>query len=75
VARRRRCSRLRRSQWDPCIGTVLEGLSQPEVQGAAVSLVEMPPAFFLWLVATLLAYGALTQLVKTWHIRRFHAWL
>ncbi len=26
-------------------------------------------------VATLLAYGVLTQLVKTWYLRRFHAWL
>jgi Mg2+-importing ATPase len=32
-------------------------------------------AGFGWLVVTLLAYGALTQLVKTWYIRRFHAWL
>ena len=46
-----------------------------DTEGAAVSLAEMPPTFFLWLVATLLTYGALTQLVKTWYIRRFHAWL
>jgi Mg2+-importing ATPase len=43
--------------------------------GSAVSLVRLPATFFPWLVATLLAYGALTQLVKTWYIRRFHAWL
>ena len=43
--------------------------------GAAVSLVHLPAPFFPWLVATLLAYGALTQIVKTWYIRRFHAWL
>jgi Mg2+-importing ATPase len=43
--------------------------------GAAVSLVHPPAPFFPWLVATLLAYGALTQMVKTWYIRRFHAWL
>jgi Mg2+-importing ATPase len=43
--------------------------------GSAVSLVRVPAAFFGWLVVTLLAYGALTQLVKTWYIRRFHAWL
>ncbi len=43
--------------------------------GAAVGLVRVPAAFFGWLVVTLLAYGALTQLVKTWYIRRFHAWL
>jgi Mg2+-importing ATPase len=43
--------------------------------GSAVSLVRVPAAFFGWLAVTLLAYGALTQLVKTWYIRRFHAWL
>jgi Mg2+-importing ATPase len=43
--------------------------------GSAVGLVRVPAAFFGWLVVTLLAYGALTQLVKTWYIRRFHAWL
>src|ERR1700730_2386149 len=43
--------------------------------GAAVGLVRVPAAFFGWLIVTLLAYGALTQLVKTWYIRRFHAWL
>lgn len=43
--------------------------------GSAVSLVHLPSAFFPWLLATLLAYGALTQLVKTWYMRRFHAWL
>jgi Mg2+-importing ATPase len=43
--------------------------------GTAVSLVRLPAAFFPWLVATLLAYGALTQIVKTWYVRRFHAWL
>jgi Mg2+-importing ATPase len=43
--------------------------------GSAVGLVRVPVAFFSWLVVTLLAYGALTQVVKTWYIRRFHAWL
>jgi Mg2+-importing ATPase len=43
--------------------------------GTAVSLVHLPSAFFPWLVATLLAYGALTQFVKTWYLRRFHRWL
>jgi Mg2+-importing ATPase len=43
--------------------------------GAAVSLVHVPAAFFGWLLVTLLAYAVLTQLVKTWYIRRFHAWL
>jgi Mg2+-importing ATPase len=52
------------------------GLCLPySLPGAAVSLVHLPATFFPWLVATLLAYGALTRIVKTWYIRRFHAWL
>jgi P-type Mg2+ transporter len=43
--------------------------------GSAVRLAHVPRAFFGWLALTLLTYGALTQLVKTWYIRRFHAWL
>ena len=43
--------------------------------GSAISLVHLPGAFFPWLITTLLAYGVLTQLVKTWYMRRFHAWL
>jgi len=43
--------------------------------GSAVGLVRVPAAFFSWLLVTLLAYGVLTQLVKTWYVRRFHAWL
>jgi len=45
------------------------------IVGSAVSLVRLPALFFPWLVVTLLAYGALTQAVKTAYIRRFHAWL
>jgi Mg2+-importing ATPase len=52
------------------------GLYLPDsTLGSAVSLVRVPAAFFGWLVVTQLAYGALTQLVKTWYIQRFHAWL
>jgi Mg2+-importing ATPase len=43
--------------------------------GSAVSLAHVPRAFFGWLALTLLTYGVLTQVVKTWYIRRFHAWL
>jgi hypothetical protein len=54
-------------------GRPLKNSSQcPRLQCAAVCV---PAAFFAWLVVTLLAYGALTQFVKTWYIRRFHAWL
>lgn len=43
--------------------------------GAAVGMRALPVAFFSWLVAILLGYCTLTQLVKRWYIRRFHAWL
>jgi Mg2+-importing ATPase len=43
--------------------------------GSALGLAHLPHSFFWWLVATLLAYGALTQIVKSWYIRRFQAWL
>jgi Mg2+-importing ATPase len=43
--------------------------------GATVGLRPLPPSYFLWLVATLLAYGALTQLIKSIYIRRFAKWL
>lgn len=43
--------------------------------GAAVGMVPLPWAYFPWLVATLLAYCWLTQMVKRWYIRRFGMWL
>ena len=43
--------------------------------GAKLALVPLPGSYFLWLVAILLSYSLLTQLVKTWYIRRFHTWL
>jgi len=43
--------------------------------GSAVGLAHLPAAFFPWLVLTLLSYAALTQVIKTWYLRRFQAWL
>jgi Mg2+-importing ATPase len=43
--------------------------------GAAVGLVPLPWSYFPWLAATLAGYCALTQVVKTWYIRRFGLWL
>jgi Mg2+-importing ATPase len=37
--------------------------------------VPLPATFYPWLTVTLLAYGVLTQIVKTWYLRRFRAWL
>jgi Mg2+-importing ATPase len=43
--------------------------------GAAVGMVHLPFTLFPWLVATLLAYAALTQAIKVRYIRRFNSWL
>ena len=43
--------------------------------GASVGLRPLPATYFLWLVATLVAYCALTQVIKTVYIRNFAKWL
>ncbi len=43
--------------------------------GASVGLQPLPLAYFPWLVATLIAYCALTQFIKTIYIRKFAKWL
>ncbi len=43
--------------------------------GGATGMARLPWTYFPWLAVTLLAYCVLTQGVKTWYIRRFHAWL
>jgi P-type Mg2+ transporter len=43
--------------------------------GAHVGMVPLPSTYFPWLVGILLSYCLLTQLVKGWYIRRYHAWL
>ncbi|WII40125.1 magnesium-translocating P-type ATPase [Paenibacillus thiaminolyticus] len=43
--------------------------------GAAIGLVPLPLSYFPWLVATLLCYCVLTQIVKSWYIRKFGEWL
>ncbi|MFJ2736956.1 MULTISPECIES: HAD-IC family P-type ATPase [unclassified Streptomyces] len=40
-----------------------------------IGLQPLPMSYFPWLIGTLLAYCVLTQLVKTWFIRRFDSWL
>ena len=39
--------------------------------GAGLGMVALPPTYFAWLALILLGYGLLTQLVKTWYVRRF----
>ncbi|MEV6670600.1 magnesium-translocating P-type ATPase [Streptomyces sp. NPDC051162] len=42
---------------------------------SALSMEPLPMAYFPWLIGILLTYCALTQVVKTWYIRRFSTWL
>lgn len=41
----------------------------------AIGMQPLPLAYFPWLIGILLAYALLTQMVKTWYIRRFGEWL
>ncbi|MEO7050957.1 MAG: magnesium-translocating P-type ATPase [Rhodanobacter sp.] len=43
--------------------------------GAKLGMMAMPPVYFAWLGATVLAYCALTQMVKVIYIRRYGRWL
>ena len=43
--------------------------------GATLGLRPLPWTYFPYLFVMLIAYCALAQLVKTWYIRRFSAWL
>ncbi|MDR0798695.1 MAG: magnesium-translocating P-type ATPase [Dysgonamonadaceae bacterium] len=43
--------------------------------GSQIGLVPLPFSYFPWLIATLLCYCVLTQVVKTWYIRKFSRWL
>lgn len=41
----------------------------------ALNMVPLPLSYFPWLIGILLSYCILTQLIKTWFIRRFNQWL
>jgi Mg2+-importing ATPase len=43
--------------------------------GHAVGLVPLPWSYFPWLLALLLSYCALAQVVKRWYVHHFGAWL
>jgi len=45
------------------------------VLGRHLGMVELPLGYFGWLAATVVAYCALTQFVKTLYMRRFARWL
>ncbi len=55
---------------------ILIGILLPYLPvGRNLGLQPLPRIFYLWLVAILLGYLALTQLMKRWYIRRFGSWL
>lgn len=43
--------------------------------GMKIGLIPLPWNFYPWLMATLLCYCILTQIIKQWYIRRFTRWL
>ena len=45
------------------------------VVGAKLGMVPLPPAYFGWLVLTLVSYSVLTQVMKRLYIRRYGRWL
>jgi Mg2+-importing ATPase len=43
--------------------------------GTFLGLQPLPPGYFPWLLATLLVYGGVAQVLKHWYLRRFGSWL
>ncbi len=43
--------------------------------GASIGLVPLPLSYFPWLIATLICYCGLTQIVKVWFIKKYNYWL
>lgn len=43
--------------------------------GAFMKLVPLPGQYFFWLAGIIVAYAALTELVKHWYIKKFHSWI
>ena len=43
--------------------------------GASIGFQPLPFTYFPWLLAILLAYCVLTQVLKGWYLKRFHTWL
>jgi Mg2+-importing ATPase len=68
-----------RASWPVMVMTalaVLTGLWLPfSPLAAGIGLTALPLSYFPWLLATLLAYCGLAQLIKSRYIRRFDAWL
>ena len=43
--------------------------------GTSLAMVPLPYNYYYWLIATLICYCVLVQLVKIWFIKRFNYWL
>ena len=43
--------------------------------GKNIGLVPLPLSYFPWLIATLVSYCVLTQIVKVWFIKKYQYWL
>jgi Mg2+-importing ATPase len=58
------------------IVVMLAGAILPFTQiGSAIGLVRLPVVYFFWLSGILVAYCLLTQMVKTWYLRRYRSWI
>jgi len=52
------------------------GIAIPFISiGVSIGLSPLPWSYFPWLVAILLSYCILTQMVKVWYMRKFDRWL
>jgi P-type Mg2+ transporter len=57
-------------------GIMIIGTAIPFTRfGMHIGLQPLPGTYFTWLAGTLIAYCALTQMIKRWYIRRFSMWL
>lgn len=43
--------------------------------GAYIGLIPLSGSYFPWLIGILLAYSALTQIVKNIYIKKFDSWI
>jgi Mg2+-importing ATPase len=64
-----------RASWPVMLSTfiiIAVGIFVPfSAFGAKIGLVPLPLSYFPWLIATLLCYCLLTQVVKQWYIKKF----
>jgi len=57
-------------------GAMLVGVAIPFTAfGKSIGMESLPLTYFFWLIATLLCYCVLVQVMKTWYIKCFKVWL